>query len=236
MGGRVRGVKGFRLEIKELAEDGTFVGLASVYGNVDQVDEVVDAGAFKRTFDRMGATFPLLDAHNSTEVIGTVEVTNDGPVGLEVKGRLVLEVQRAREVYALLKAQAIKGLSIGYNVIKDKMVGGIRHLVELALREVSVTAFPANPEARVLAIKATRRESIQTTIDTLSALLEDGDEDLAAVGEEPAGSTAAKGAKPVTPGPGDNVEDTPASGASETVPDEGLALLLDMTQRAVTLG
>jgi hypothetical protein len=234
MTGLRRGAKGFRLEIKSLEEDGAFVGLASVYGNVDQVDEVVDAGAFKRTFDRMGNTFPLLDAHNSAEVIGTVEVLNDGPVGLEVKGRLVLEVQRAREIYALLRAQAIKGLSIGYNVVKDKMVGKIRHLVELALREVSVTAFPANLEARVLAVKDTRREAVRQAIETLNALLEDEEGDPAAAGEGSEDSTAAKGTQPPTPGPGDQVQDPPAVGASyDELVRQGQALLADMTLAAM---
>jgi phage head maturation protease len=41
--------KSFPLEVKELDDAGTFVGFASVYGNVDSYGDIVMPGAFDRT-------------------------------------------------------------------------------------------------------------------------------------------------------------------------------------------
>jgi HK97 family phage prohead protease len=49
--------------------------------------------------------------------------------------------------------RAITGLSIGYNVVRQVYKDGARHLQEVALHEVSVTPFPAQPLATVSAVK-----------------------------------------------------------------------------------
>jgi hypothetical protein len=46
------------------------------------------------------------------------------------------------------------GLSIGYRTVKDRMDGSVRHLLELALKEGSLTLFPANQQALVSAVKS----------------------------------------------------------------------------------
>ena len=72
--------------------------------------------------------------------------------GLWVKGRLILEVQAAREAQALLQAGAIDGLSIGYRTLRsEKATSGRRLLHEIELWEVSLVTFPMLPEARVQA-------------------------------------------------------------------------------------
>lgn len=145
--------KSFKFEIKEVAEDGTFTGFASIYGNVDLQNEVVTKGAFNRTLDHKNNKITLLWQHNPHEPIGVGEV-EDSSVGLKIKGFLNLEVARAKEAYALLKQGAIKGLSIGYDTLKDDWKGGVRYLKELKLWEVSVVTFPANPIAGVNGIKS----------------------------------------------------------------------------------
>jgi HK97 family phage prohead protease len=90
--------------------------------------------------------------HDPDTVIGLVKLS-DSPTGLRVIGVLNLEVARAREVWALLKQRAITGLSIGYNVVRSTFKNGARHLEEIALHEISVTPFPAQPLATVSAVK-----------------------------------------------------------------------------------
>lgn len=167
----------FDLEIKSFEEDGSFEGFASVYGNVDLGGDSVEVGAFAKTLKEKSEV-PILWEHR--EVIGR-GVLVDTPTGLVIKGKLTLAVQRASEAYALMKDGAAKGLSIGYQTIKDEWKNGIRHLRELKLHEVSITALPMNELALVTAIKAGRklssmsRAEIESAISILRSLLEEAE-------------------------------------------------------------
>ena len=114
--------------------------------------DVVDRGAFDKTL-REGRTFPLLWQHMPNLPIGSVQIS-DSDVGLQVDGKLVLEDPQARIALAHLKAKTIKGLSIGFDTIKDAVENGVRHLKELRLWEVSVVTFPMNEAAMVTSVKS----------------------------------------------------------------------------------
>lgn len=147
--------KDFRCEIKAVGEDGTFEGLLSVYGNVDQGGDVVERGAFAKTLKENGATVPMLWQHDTKQPIGSMELT-DTPEGLRCKATFVLEVPQAQIAYALVKRSIVKGLSIGYDTIKDSVENGVRKLKELRLWEGSVVTFPMNMQAVIASVKAAR--------------------------------------------------------------------------------
>jgi uncharacterized protein len=119
---------------------------------VDLGGDVVDRGAFDKTL-REGRTFPLLWQHNPSLPIGSVQIS-DSDMGLQVDGKLVLEDPQARIALAHLKAKTIKGLSIGFDTIKDTIEDGVRHLKELRLWEVSIVTFPMNEAAMVTSVKS----------------------------------------------------------------------------------
>ncbi|MPR62754.1 HK97 family phage prohead protease [Ochrobactrum intermedium] len=153
--------KDFALQVKDLSEDGTFTGYGSVNGNVDSYGERVMPGAFARSLakhKREGTNVLMLWQHNQNEPIGIWEDLAEDAKGLWGKGRLIMEVQKAREVHALMKANAIGGLSIGYREIKATPDGNVRNLEELDLREISPVSFPANRRARIEAVKSERME------------------------------------------------------------------------------
>lgn len=148
------------LEIKALDEKGTFEGYGSIFGNKDSYSDIVHPGAFK---DFLSSTKPaaikLLWQHNTSEPIGVYEEIYEDEKGLYVKGKLLVDdIARAREAYALLKAGAINGLSIGFTIDQDgynySKNGTIRNLTKLSLWEVSIVTFPANTRAKVANIKA----------------------------------------------------------------------------------
>ncbi len=141
----------FRLEVKELGEEGQFSGLAAVYGVEDLGGDVIAQGAFSKTL-QAAKTFPLLWAHNAAEPVGAVDVA-DTPKGLLVHGRLVLSVVRAREARDLLLAKAVRGLSIGYEAVRSDFKDGMRILREIKLYEVSLVSIPMNPLAQVASVK-----------------------------------------------------------------------------------
>jgi hypothetical protein len=76
--------------------------------------------------------------------------------GLFVKGTLNLEVQAAREAYALMKQGAISGLSIGFRSLAESIdkETGVTHLTRVKLYEVSIVTFPANTEATISSVKS----------------------------------------------------------------------------------
>lgn len=145
--------KQIRFDVKSLNDNGTFTGFAAVYGNVDQGNDVIDPGAFKTTLAARGGRVPLLYQHNPREPIGIGNLT-DSEKGLVIEGKLVLSVPRAKEAYDLLKEEVLRGLSIGYEVVQEKMVGGVRYLKEIKLFEVSLVTFPMNELALVTGVKS----------------------------------------------------------------------------------
>lgn len=151
------------LAVKSLAADGTFYGYASVFGALDSQNEIVEAGAFKRSLDgwaKRGSAPAMLWMHDPTTPIGLwVSLTEDGN-GLRVEGRLALGTQKGREAYELLKLGALTGLSIGYRVIRSRIETKrqARVLTDVDLFEISLVTFPANDAARVSAVKSPRAD------------------------------------------------------------------------------
>ena len=96
---------------------GRFSGIASTYGNKDQVGDVMIRGCFDRSISLKGKHFPLLWSHSMDDVIGSFDVTSTEDA-LRIEGKFNMGVQRGKEGYALLKAGDITGLSIGFT-IKD---------------------------------------------------------------------------------------------------------------------
>lgn len=147
------------LELKELQEDGHFIGYASVFDNVDSYKDVVLKGAFTATLKKNKGLLPILADHNPYAQIGWNVAAEEDDKGLKVEGKLNLEVQLARERYALVKQAkeigAKYGLSIGYvtKVSEWDEKRKIRELKELDLWEYSFVTFPANARATVVRVK-----------------------------------------------------------------------------------
>jgi uncharacterized protein len=158
-----------KFEVKSLDEQGRFSGFASVYGNKDLGDDVVMPGAFTRTLQARGAEVPILFAHDMKQPVGLGKLT-DTPAGLQIDGKLVLEVSRAKEAYALMKAKVLKGLSIGYDTVKSDVKDGMRYLRELKLYEVSLVTVPMNELATISAVKSNHPLALSSIIELRDAI------------------------------------------------------------------
>lgn len=153
--------KDFALQVKAVSEEGTFEGYGSIFNNVDSYGEKVAPGAFAESLarhQREGTKPLMLWQHNSDEPIGIWDNLVEDGKGLKGTGKFVLETARGREAYALLKAGAIRGLSIGYRELEAEPDGSNRILKKLDLMEISVVSFPANRRASVTAVKSERME------------------------------------------------------------------------------
>ncbi|MFG1202877.1 HK97 family phage prohead protease [Xanthobacter aminoxidans] len=140
-------------ETKIAADDaGTIRGVAWKFGTPDRVGDVIEPGAFAKA----ALPIPMLFGHDMGDPIGTWDTATEKADGFHVEGKLLVnEVSRAREVFALVKAGAVRGLSIGF-VTKKAMTrpGGGRTIKALELFEVSLVTVPMHPGARVTSAKS----------------------------------------------------------------------------------
>lgn len=142
-----------------LTPDGLIEGYASLFGVIDQARDMVMPGAFKLTLQQRGLRrIPMLFQHDPSEPIGIWLELREDMRGLWARGKLIPEVTRARELYALLKAGAVDGLSIGYRTQRGAIDprSRIRRLHQVDLWEISLVTFPLLDGARVDAVKQSR--------------------------------------------------------------------------------
>lgn len=153
--------KSFGFEMKEVDESGRFQGYASTFGNVDQQGDIVEAGAFTGTLKETGGVVPILWQHDYKQVVGFgVKAVQDFK-GLLVEGEFTLSNPQGMMAYSTSQhAQKVghkMGLSIGFFLDKKDswtMDGTIRRLKKINMVEYSLATFPANPKARMTAVKA----------------------------------------------------------------------------------
>lgn len=168
-------------EIKSLEQDGSFAGYGSVFGNTDLYGDVVMPGAFSKSLAKWkakGEFPPILWQHRSDQPIGPFTSMTEDEKGLFVEGQLLVkDVQQAREAYALIKAKAIKGMSIGYDVDEDGFdydaAHGIMKLTAVNLWEISIATFPANTAATITDVKEICSGGELPTLRVFEGLLRD---------------------------------------------------------------
>jgi len=142
-----------RLVIKEISEKGEFEGILSPYGNVDGGGDVVEPGAYTKTLKDHGNKVPLLWQHRPDTPVGELTL-EDRKDGLWCKGQLLMALPEAQKAYLLIKSKIVKGLSIGFETIKDSIESGVRHLKEIRLYEGSIVTFPMNEMALITSVKS----------------------------------------------------------------------------------
>ncbi|MBX5240974.1 phage major capsid protein [Rhizobium sp. NLR22b] len=142
-----------RIEIKAaltVDDAGTITGIAWPFGSPDRVGDVIEKGAFASP-----EVLPMLFAHDQAQVIGVWDQIEETPDGLTVKGRLLVDdVERAREVRAMIRTKAVSGLSIGFRTRAAKPRQRGRTITALDLHEISVVAVPSHPGAQITSVKA----------------------------------------------------------------------------------
>jgi len=136
---------------------GTFTGYAAVFNDlVPAFNERVMPGAFTRTIaerSARGDALAILWAHDPREVIGVATSLVEDNYGLRVEGRLILDIDRAREANTLIR-EGITALSIGFFPVKWTRNDEGEYLIEDAeLVEFSVVYAGASPRAKITEIR-----------------------------------------------------------------------------------
>jgi HK97 family phage prohead protease len=140
------------IETKFTEDDtGLITGLAWPFGTPDRVGDVIEKGAFADA----KMPIPILFGHDQNDPLGAWTAATEKSDGLHLTGKLLVDdVARAREVRALVKAGAVRGISIGFITRKAlARKGGGRTISQLELLEASLVTLPMHPGARVTSAK-----------------------------------------------------------------------------------
>lgn len=141
----------------QVLDDGSFEGYASLFNKCDTCNDIIQAGAFRDSLKARGAgNIKMLFQHDANQPIGVWQTVIEDHRGLFVRGRLMPDVARAREVLSLMRAGVLDGLSIGFRALKGHRdrATGVRRLEKIDLWEISVVTFPMHPDARIAAVKS----------------------------------------------------------------------------------
>ncbi|MGB3867256.1 MAG: HK97 family phage prohead protease [Xanthobacteraceae bacterium] len=146
-----------------LSQDGVIEGYASLFGEIDQARDMVMPGAFAQTLRQRGLRkIPMLFQHDASEPVGIWLELREDIRGLWARGRLIPDVARGRELLALVRADAIDGLSIGYRTVRGRVDprSRIRKLYQVDLWEISIVTFPLLAGARIAGVKTARARTL----------------------------------------------------------------------------
>ena len=169
-----REYKTFDFQVKDFDYEGrTVEGYAAAFGNVDLGQDMIHQGAFAKTLTERGNKVRFLWQHDQHEPIGRPIEMHEDNAGLFIKA-IISDTARGRDALALLRDQAISGLSIGYDAIdggtdysKSEDGDTVRNLRELRLWEFSLVSMPMNEMATVTALKNESDPPVKTEDDEL---------------------------------------------------------------------
>lgn len=157
-------------EKEDVQENGIFKGYGSTFGGKpDSYGDIIAPGAFSETLlknGRGGMGVSMLWQHKSDEPIGVWTALSEDRRGLKLEGKLEIDSEFGKRIHGLMKMGALKGLSIGFDMPRDKngkvdpstyeidSKKNTRLLKRINLWEVSPVTFPANTRARITGVKS----------------------------------------------------------------------------------
>lgn len=166
-----------RFDASAVTDTGEITGYGSVWHNLDSYGDWVEPGAFARSIaahTRGDVKVKMLNQHDVECPIGVWDHLEEDGTGLLCRGRLLLDVQAAREAHALIKAGALDGLSIGFeireggsefvdpadlppyvtgDIVDTHPNGQMRCVTDIDLWEVSVVTFPSNAPSTIHSVR-----------------------------------------------------------------------------------
>ncbi len=160
------------LKIKASGLNGLIEGYGAVFNNIDLMGDVCMPGCFTASLEahKEAGTMPaMLAAHDQRQPVGKWLEMYEDDYGLYVKGKLTMDVQAAKDVFALALDNALS-LSMGYSAVSQHYDNDRKaNILEVVnLGEVSFVALSANSQAKITSVK-----NLETVRDFEQALRHD---------------------------------------------------------------
>jgi len=144
--------------IQELRSDGDagiIEGYITVWDQVDSYNSRFQKGAFKKTIENRTDKIRVIFNHNDDEPIGKLLDINEDDYGVKIRAQLIMEVDKAKDTFNLIKGGAIDAFSFGFRTIKDTYEQGVQVITEVMLAEISPVTFPAGPASLITDARST---------------------------------------------------------------------------------
>jgi len=119
--------------------------------DLDRTGEVVEPGAFADSLTDFMSNPVVTYMHDWSNPIGKVIDVRIDEVGLFIRAEIS---ETAQKVWKLIEEGILRAFSIGYEVIEEKIIDGVNHIITLRLYEVAVVSIPANRRALFSVSKA----------------------------------------------------------------------------------
>lgn len=133
-----------------------FEGHGAFFGNIDLQDDIIEPGTFASAKAR-STKLLLMHQHGSVPVGIFTELKEDGK-GLFVAGRLPMADDRVKGmIEPQMRIGSLNSMSVGFMTqdfsFETRGTKRVRIITKAKLFEISLVTFPANPKARITAIK-----------------------------------------------------------------------------------
>jgi len=153
--------------------DFEFEGYASIFGNVDDGGDIMQAGAFAKTINENLKRVKVLYMHNVMSTIGLPSNLFEDSKGLYFDAK-VSKTTLGKDVMTLIHDKVITDMSIGYNPVKwawDEEME-VRTLQEVRLWEISPVTWGMNSLASIkMFASGSEYDTIKSELKRLEALI-----------------------------------------------------------------
>lgn len=119
--------------------------------DLDRTGEIVEPGAFGDSLKDYMTNPVVTYMHDWSNPIGKVVDARIDDVGLFIRAEIS---ETAEKAWKLIQEGILRAFSIGYEVVNEKVVSGVNHILKLRLYEVAVVSIPANRRALFSVSKA----------------------------------------------------------------------------------
>lgn len=126
-------------------------GYASLFNKADLSGDLILPQAFTNCLSRRPPqAIKMLLHHDVTKPVGCWRVIKSDHKGLWVEGEIATRSHQGYDLAALIEAEALDGLSIGFRAVKSVLDRArCRHISEVDLLEISFVTFPMQTGARL---------------------------------------------------------------------------------------
>jgi len=143
--------------------EGSFHGYAATW-DIDQQGERFVRGCFAKSIQERVAAIPVMVKHaghggDVLEQVGMLTGAHEDEIGLAVSGRFHTDAL-SESVRQKVIDGAPKFMSVGFQRIQGRKVSDIYEHTEVKLCEITLTNFPANPQAKILDAKSMRPQPL----------------------------------------------------------------------------
>ena len=144
----------FKSNTFKAESEGIVSGYASKFGNIDSDNDIIAAGAYKKTIAERRDRIAFVWQHDITKPIGKALKLEEDNEGLFIEAK-ISDTALGRDAKTMIEDGVIKEFSVGFVPIvqeynKETKLNTIK---EIKLYEFSLVTIAANPEAMVTGYK-----------------------------------------------------------------------------------